>query len=161
MIKVNENGVVQFDEAEALELLYRGYEMKDISLINKTFDHWAKAWDRPEDQSAVGEKIAIEERTKQWLFDFPEFNIREELVSRCKNQQEIDRINLEMDMFEARDLLPVLRLMFYLVDHFRKNNIVWGVGRGSSCSSYALYRIGIHKIDSIKYGLDIKDFLKD
>ena len=31
------------------------------------------------------------------------------------------------------------------------NNIVWGVGRGSSVASYCLYLLGIHKIDSIKY----------
>jgi DNA polymerase III alpha subunit len=42
----------------------------------------------------------------------------------------------------------------------REHNIVWGVGRGSSVASYCLYLIGVHKIDSIKYNLDIKEFLK-
>jgi len=42
----------------------------------------------------------------------------------------------------------------------RKNNLVWGVGRGSSVSSYLLYLIGVHKVDSYKYRLDIKEFLK-
>ena len=42
----------------------------------------------------------------------------------------------------------------------RKNNIVWGVGRGSSVSSYVLFLMGVHKVDSMKYNLDIKDFLK-
>ena len=43
----------------------------------------------------------------------------------------------------------------------RENNIVWGVGRGSSVSSYVLYLIGVHKVDSIKYNLDVTEFLKD
>jgi DNA polymerase III alpha subunit len=42
----------------------------------------------------------------------------------------------------------------------RENDIVWGVGRGSSVASYTLYLIGVHKIDSIKYELDINEFLK-
>jgi len=42
----------------------------------------------------------------------------------------------------------------------RQNNIVWGVGRGSSVSSYVLYLIGIHKIDSLYYNLDVEDFLR-
>jgi DNA polymerase III alpha subunit len=42
----------------------------------------------------------------------------------------------------------------------RKNKIVWGVGRGSSVASYVLFLIGIHKVNSLKYNLDIKEFLK-
>jgi len=42
----------------------------------------------------------------------------------------------------------------------RKNNLVWGIGRGSSVASYVLYLIGVHKVDSVKYNLDIKEFLK-
>jgi DNA polymerase III alpha subunit len=42
----------------------------------------------------------------------------------------------------------------------RKNSLVWGVGRGSSVASYVLFLIGIHKIDSIKYNLNIEEFLK-
>jgi len=50
--------------------------------------------------------------------------------------------------------------MIYIVDMMRKNNLVWGVGRGSSVASYVLYLIGIHKIDSLKYNLNIEEFLK-
>ena len=42
-----------------------------------------------------------------------------------------------------------------------ENKIVWGVGRGSSVSSYILYLLGVHKVNSIKYGLNITDFLID
>jgi DNA polymerase III alpha subunit len=48
----------------------------------------------------------------------------------------------------------------YLVDTLRENKILWGVGRGSSVASYVLYLIGVHKIDSLKYNLDIAEFLK-
>ena len=57
-------------------------------------------------------------------------------------------------------MMDLLRYMIYLVDFMRKENIVWGVGRGSSVASYVLYLIGIHKVDSIQYGLDYKEFLR-
>ena len=50
--------------------------------------------------------------------------------------------------------------MKYLVDTLRKNKIVWGVGRGSSVASYVLYLLGVHRINSIYYELDIAEFLK-
>jgi len=50
--------------------------------------------------------------------------------------------------------------MIYLVDFMRENEIVWGVGRGSSVASYVLYLIGVHRIDSIKFGLDWREFLR-
>ena len=37
--------------------------------------------------------------------------------------------------------------MKYLVDTMRNNNIVWGVGRGSSVGSFVLYKIGINRIN--------------
>jgi DNA polymerase III alpha subunit len=42
----------------------------------------------------------------------------------------------------------------------RDNNIVWGVGRGSSIASFVLYLIGIHRINSLYYDLSINEFLK-
>ena len=69
-------------------------------------------------------------------------------------------VELELEQYKARNMYPVLQLMIYIVNTLRKNNLVWGVGRGSSVASYVLYLIGIHKIDSLKYNLNIEEFLK-
>ena len=71
-----------------------------------------------------------------------------------------DRIWEEMEEYKRRDMHNLLRYMIYLVDFMRENDIVWGVGRGSSVASYVLYLIGVHKIDSIQYGLDWREFLR-
>lgn len=70
------------------------------------------------------------------------------------------RVLDELQLYKKNNLYIVLKLMIYLIDTMNKNNIVWGVGRGSSVSSYLLYLIGVHKVDSIKYNLDIKEFIK-
>jgi len=54
----------------------------------------------------------------------------------------------------------LLKFLRYMVQVMRDNNIVWGVGRGSSVASYVLYLIGVHKIDSLYYDLDVTDFLR-
>ena len=81
-------------------------------------------------------------------------------VKETYTQEERDRIEEELDAFRERGMFPLLRYMVYLVDFMRENNIVWGVGRGSSVASYVLYLIGVHRIDSIQFDLDWREFLR-
>ena len=81
-------------------------------------------------------------------------------VKETYTQEERDRIEEELDAFRERGMFPLLRYMVYLVDYMRENNIVWGVGRGSSVASYVLYLIGVHRIDSIQFDLDWTEFLR-
>ena len=71
------------------------------------------------------------------------------------------RIDYEFNVFRNRNLLNLIRFLMFFVTTCRENNIVLGVGRGSSVSSYILYLIGIHKVNSIKYNLDFDEFLKE
>ena len=82
------------------------------------------------------------------------------LYNSCNTQEQRDRVTLELELFVQHGMIDVLHALKYLVDFMREHNIVWGVGRGSSVASYCLYLIGIHKIDSLKYNLDIHEFLK-
>lgn len=91
--------------------------------------------------------------------EYREMDIEEFLVNACPPEN-YDRMMQELDLYHKNDMIPVLKTVKYIVDILRKNNIVWGVGRGSSVASYILYLIGIHKIDSIKYKLPIEEFFK-
>jgi DNA polymerase III alpha subunit len=70
------------------------------------------------------------------------------------------RITEELEAYKARNMLDLLRWLKYFVDTCSKENIVWGLGRGSSVASYVLFLIGVHSIDSIKYNLDWQEFLR-
>lgn len=160
-MEISNTGIVLFNDDEAFDLLFKGFLINEIGLEDSHFNKMADYFDKPDEKSIdISKYPTLEERAKQWLIDLPDIDVRLYLLQKCKTEEEFDRVNLEMDMFVERELLPILKLMIYLVDNFRKNNIVWGVGRGSSVSSFVLYLIGIHKIHSIRYGLDIKDFLK-
>lgn len=84
----------------------------------------------------------------------------QQMYDMCTTDEQRDRVSSELELFIQHGMLDLLYYLKYLVDTMRENKIVWGVGRGSSVASYCLYLIGIHKIDSLKYNLDIKEFLK-
>jgi DNA polymerase III alpha subunit len=92
--------------------------------------------------------------------EFKDIRLEEYLISRCKNETEMKRVETELQMFYERDMYPVLHHLIYLVNYWRKNKVLWGVGRGSSVSSFVLFLIGINRINPIDYDLDISDFLK-
>lgn len=92
--------------------------------------------------------------------EYLEFNIIEYLFDLCKTVEERNRVEQEILLFHEHNLINLLRYMKYIRDVAQENNIVLGVGRGSSCCSYCLYLLKIHRVDSIKYDLNINDFLR-
>ncbi len=122
--------------------------------------------DWPVPQPYFGEIRTIKEfdsyMQNRWYIpeEYRNFDIKSYLYSLCVSEEEKDRINQELDLFKKHNMIPLLRFLKYLVDILRQNNILWGVGRGSSVASYCLYLLGVHKIDSIKYDLDIHEFLR-
>jgi len=99
---------------------------------------------------------------KNWRMpqEYQELDIAEYALSLCKEEQELQRVGQELLLYQERNLFDLLRYLKYLVDTLRKNNVVWGVGRGSSVASYVLFLLGVHKIDSLYYNLDVGEFLK-
>ena len=73
----------------------------------------------------------------------------------------LSRTLSELKVYAKSGLVPMLRCLVYVIETFQKADVVWGVGRGSSVSSYILYLIGVHDIDCIKFDLPFSDFMKD
>ncbi|MBL6771530.1 MAG: hypothetical protein ISQ22_09195 [Rhizobiales bacterium] len=97
-----------------------------------------------------------------WLMpeEYQQLDIAQHVIDCCKTEDEMQRAGEELLMFQERNLFNLLRYLKYLVDTMRANNIIWGVGRGSSVSSYVLYLLGVHRIDSMYYDLDPGEFLR-
>ena len=99
---------------------------------------------------------------QQWFMpaEYKDLDIAKYILNLCKTDAELQRVGEELLLYQERDLFNLLRYIVYLVDTMKNHNIIWGVGRGSSVSSYVLYLIGIHKINSMYYDLDIREFLR-
>lgn len=97
----------------------------------------------------------------QWMIpdEYLELDIETHIYTLCNTEAEVRRVEYELSEFKSRDLLIVLKALKYLVDLMQKEQVLWGVGRGSSVASYCLYLMGVHNVDSIKYNLDFKEFL--
>lgn len=91
---------------------------------------------------------------------YKNFDIAQYILDQCNNDAELQRAGQELLLFQERGMFPLLRYLKYLVDTMRNNNIVWGVGRGSSVASFVLFLLGVHKINSLYYDLPIDEFLK-
>lgn len=101
--------------------------------------------------------------SNKWLIpaEYIYMDVVDFLVQRCRNDTEKQRVAEELTEFHKRNEIDVLRVMIYIVDKFRENNIVWGVGRGSSVSCFCLYLIGINKINPLKYDISYTEFFKE
>lgn len=99
---------------------------------------------------------------KNWFIpdEYKTMDILDWLYARCPTIEHKQRVVEELKLFAKYDMMIMLKAMKYIVDTLRANNIVWGVGRGSSVASYVLYLIGVHKVDSVKYDIPITEFFK-
>ena len=97
-----------------------------------------------------------------WLMpeDYKQIDIAQHVIDCCKTDAEIQRAGEELLMFQQRNLFNLLKYLKYLVDTMKENNVIWGVGRGSSVASYVLYLLGVHRVDSMYYDLDPNEFLR-
>ena len=150
--------IIKATELDGIELLYNNKQIAGIPFDNiAQFNQYA-------DLLEIEKLVDSVEYSKD--FNIPqryrELDVEGFLTSIVEDADSSRRarVSEELEMFRARNLFPVLQLLIYIVDTMRKYNLVWGVGRGSSVASYCLYLIGVHKIDSVKSNLDIREFLK-
>ena len=114
----------------------------------------------------VTSDLSVEEfdrkNQENWLMpdEYKNLDIAKWVLDQCQTDAERQRVGEELLLYLDKNLFPLLQYLKYMVDMLRKNNVVWGVGRGSSVSSYVLYLIGVHKIDSMFYDLDVHEFLR-
>lgn len=151
------------EEQVGIEMLYRNKSIQDVPFLEDVVKGY----------NSVCEELNIMPITSEgnWSkeFNIPQYykdlDVEQYVRNLIPESGDSDmsvkaRVDMELSEFSARNLYPVLQLLIYIIDTMRKNNLIWGVGRGSSVASYVLFLLGIHKVDSIKYNLDIREFLK-
>lgn len=173
-MQTNKFGEIVLDQNDLCDLIMQGQDVTalpgitvdreiDIQrLVQDIQDPGALLlWTFPEDSD-----IAIpefdEKRQGHWFMpdEYKTMDIAQYVLDRCGTQEQLQRAGAELMMYQERGLFDLLRYLKYLVDVMKQNQVVWGVGRGSSVASYVLYLIGIHKVDSMYYNLDPAEFLR-
>lgn len=178
-------GRVVYNRHDLYEMLYDGEDISSIEEVDwhEDFEKYNNAVEKNHLQNSLFKaikKLSLDvdeydkENQSEWFIpeEYKALDIEEWLFTKVMKEKQhagVDfvynsiewmRVEQELEAYKERGLIPVLRYMIYLVDTMRENNIVWGVGRGSSVASYVLYIIGIHRINSIAYDLDWREFLR-
>ena len=150
--------IIKATESDGIELLYSNKSLAGVPFNN------VKQFNLHADSLELEQLVDSIEYSKQ--FNIPQHYLKIDveqyirgLVATADAKRKA-RVEAELDLFRTRNLFSILQLLIYIIDIMRKHNLVWGVGRGSSVASYCLYLIGVHKIDSVEYNLDIREFLK-
>ena len=172
-MKINEYGAVILTFEELFESIYANKlkTFENVYTDVQTVDQFNTAKNANKDNfnslsTYKNPNLSINEFDKanqeSWFMSeqYKTIDISKWLLDQCATQSQYSRVTHELDLFIQHNMIDLLKYIKYLVDTMRERNIVWGVGRGSSVASYCLFLIGIHKIDSLKYNLDINEFLK-
>ena len=170
-MKYDQYGQVFTDSKELCKLLYKNpdldialFQVNDPNEYNKSIQELHLDNKKLDSYHSITESIEEFDQRQQSNWHMPDeyknLDIAEWLLSQCRHDHELQRVGEELLLYQERNLFDLLKYLKYMVDTFRKNNVVWGVGRGSSVASYVLFLIGVHKIDSIYYNLSVDEFLK-
>lgn len=172
-MKTNNKHQVIVNEQDMINFLYEGKQVHDI-VVDDTgwvtqYKHVAQLFDIQTTMSVEMESnLTPEEYVSDCLSNdswgmpdkYKQTDMLSYLIDKCTNDEQRERVAVEYIEFEKRNMIPVLKFLKYFIDTLREHKLVWGVGRGSSVASYILFLLNVHKIDSLKYSIPIKEFLK-
>lgn len=150
---------IELNEIEIIKSVQKhGTDIIENCLFQDVFEKYIKIIDQEKLDYPIPKSQL---NPNNWFIpnNYKDMDIENYLINLCPKEN-LQRLIEELVLYKKNNMIPVLKTMKYLVDIFRENNIIWGVGRGSSVASYALFLIGIHKIDSVKYDLPITEFFK-
>jgi len=165
------DGVIEIDPSAMEGLFLKGIDPKRIAVSEISPD--IEKYNRlSKDKITTKEEVDADLISFDWNIpkEYLELNIVDHVCAIAKAKlvnlppsetaARCDRIERELIEYEKRGLLDVLKVLIYTIDQFKKNKVVWGVGRGSSCASYILYLLEVHSVDPIKYEIPLEEFFK-
>lgn len=174
MMRTSRFGEIIMGQDDLCDLLMQGRDITQIKNITvdadldlqRTISHVENpghmlTWGLPE-MSDMSVPEFDQARQNRWFMPdtYRDTDIAQHVLDLCQTQQQLQRVGEELLLYQERGLFDLLRYLRYLVDIMKQNNVIWGVGRGSSVSSYVLYLLGVHRVDSLYYDLDVREFLR-
>jgi DNA polymerase III alpha subunit len=173
-MKINKFGEMVLDEQDLCDAVMKGTPIWQIKncVVDRTVDlektistvknpEALMTWTFPDSSDIPVHEFDFKNQSN-WFMpqEYKSMDIAEYVLDLCTTEQQLQRVGKELLMFQERGLFDLLKYFKYLVDVMTQNHVIWGVGRGSSVSSYVLYLLKVHRIDSLYYDLDPAEFLR-
>ena len=173
-MKQNNFGQLVFSESDICDLVMQGHGIDSLKhvTVEQSIDleklvglleqpESLLTWTFPQDSEISAPEFHLQQQSNWHMpSEYKSLDIAAYILGLCNNEAELQRCGAELLLFQEKDLFNLLRYLKYLVDVMTANHVIWGVGRGSSVASYVLYKLGVHRIDSMFYELDPTEFLR-
>lgn len=173
-MRQNTNGEIIFNEDDLCDLMMQGRDLATLKrvIVEQRVDLESLIGVIEDPECLIGWKFegshdvsvpdwdTVQQRNWHMPQEYKELDIAAHILNLCKTDAELQRVGEELLLYQERGLFDLLRYLHYLVDVMKQNNVIWGVGRGSSVASYVLYLLGVHRINSMFYDLDPTEFLR-
>lgn len=167
------DGSISLDPDKIVEYILSGNSI-DKDIYSTSINHEISNFNKLNPNSKICVKELNEELDLSWNIpeEYKNIDIRQFIANKLLLETEkklfsdediearISRIDTEISLYEKYEIVEILKTLIYIVDTFNKHKMIWGTGRGSSCSSYLLYLIGLHDVDSVKYDLEVTEFFR-
>jgi DNA polymerase III alpha subunit len=158
------DGDIEISSKTIIDFIMNNGELPDDVFVDEITDD-IKQFNRYSSKK-LNVKTTLKDLSLKW--SIPQKYIEMDVDQYIKNielgsdeyDRRVKRRDRELELFKKYDLVDILKLVVFIVDTLKEKNIVWGTGRGSSCSSYLFYLIGLHCVDVVKYDIPIHDFFK-
>lgn len=173
-MQTNQYGEIVLSETDLCNLVLQGRDM--MHLHNVTVDpelnldalmhvvedfNTANTWQFAKHSTvSVRDYDALKQRKWHMPDQYKNMDIAAHVLALCSTDEELQRCGHELMLYQERGLFDLLKYLTYLVAVMRDHQVIWGVGRGSSVASFVLYLLGVHRINSMFYDLDISEFLR-
>ena len=172
-MKQNNYGEIIFNDNDVADLLMQGRDIDSLNgmLVDSTvniekivefvddFPNKFVCYNYVNDQ-LIPEWDHVKQQNWHMPQEYKDMDIAQYILDLCTGEAELQRCGEELLLFQEKDLFNLLKFLKYLVDIMKANNVIWGVGRGSSVASFVLYKMGVHRINSMFYKLHISEFLR-
>lgn len=169
-MRVSKHGELIYDHNDLCDLVMQGRDIQGIT-VDRSVDLETAAAILDDVPKFVQYNALVEQLTTQefdhrnqshWFMpdEYRSLDIAEHVLSLCNSANELQRCGQELMLFQERGLFDLLRYLKYLVDVMTEHKLIWGLGRGSSVASYVLYKLRVHRVDSLYYDLDPQEFLR-
>ena len=170
-MKTNQYGEIIYDESDLVNMVMSGVTIEclqgmlvepgvNLEIASTYLEQVPELVEYAFTDMTVEEFDAMKQNSCNMPEEYKFLYIAEYILSLCDSDAKLQRCGEELLLFQERNLFDLLRYLKYLVDTLKSNNMIWGVGRGSSVASYVLYLLGVHRIDSMFYDLDTREFLR-
>lgn len=162
------DGVSEVAPDEILKLLARGVPAAKIATTELTPE--LVEFNQLTNTPILQKTQLLDSFPPRWIIPdkYAQLDLAEHLIGLAEQikrdklyERRLQRLAEEISLYMKLGYQDLLRALIYVINELNKHQVVWGVGRGSSCSSYLLFLLGLHEVDPVLYDIPITDFLRD